>query len=27
LTMNPDRIKDVRVLKTIVGGRIVHETD
>ena len=27
LTMNPDGIKDVKVLKTIVGGRIVHEAD
>ncbi|MDH4107545.1 MAG: amidohydrolase [Gammaproteobacteria bacterium] len=27
LTMNPDGIKDVRVLMTIVGGRIVHEAD
>jgi len=27
LTMNPDGIKDVRVLKTIVGGKIVYETN
>ena len=27
LTMDPDGIKDVTVLTTVVGGRIVHETD
>ena len=26
LTMDPDRIKDVRVLTTVVGGKIVYET-
>jgi len=27
LTINPDRIKDVRVLTTVVGGKVVHEAD
>jgi hypothetical protein len=27
LTMDPDRIKDVAVLTTVVGGKVVYEAD
>ena len=27
ITMDPDGIKDVTVVKTIVGGKVVYEAD